>query len=203
MTAEVASTPRLRTEAFDFELPREAIAARPAIPRDAARLLVVDNELRDAHVRDLPELLLPPDVLVFNDTRVVPARLTGKRGAAKIEVTLHKRVSAGSWWAFARPARRLGVGDDIVFAPGFLAAVTDKHDGGEVRLEFSGCEDVLAALERHGEMPLPPYIPRERGADARDRKDYQTVYAMHFIKSARIKDYPSIQNIAAQHYTSS
>ncbi len=177
MTAEVASTPRLKTEAFDFELPRELIAARPVIPRDAARLLVVGDELDDARVRDLPDFLRPSDVLVFNDTRVIPARLNGRRGAAKIEVTLHKRVSADSWWAFARPAKRLRPGDDIVFAPDFVAAVTDKRDGGEVRLEFSGCEDVLAALERFGEMPLPPYIPRERGADARDREDYQTVYA--------------------------
>jgi S-adenosylmethionine:tRNA ribosyltransferase-isomerase len=140
---------------------------------------VVDGGLRDAHVGDLPDLLRPPDVLVFNDTRVVPARLTGKRGAVRIEVTLHKRVSADTWWAFARPAKRLRSGDDIIFAPGFAAEVTDKRDGGEVRVEFSGCEDVLAALELYGEIPLPPYIPREGGADARDRDDYQTVYATH------------------------
>lgn len=179
MAAEVTNPPRLKTEDFDFELPREAIAARPAVPRDAAQLLVVDGGLRDAHVGDLPDLLRPPDVLVFNDTRVVPARLTGKRGAVRIEVTLHKRVSADTWWAFARPAKRLRSGDDIIFAPGFAAEVTDKRDGGEVRVEFSGCEDVLAALELYGEIPLPPYIPREGGADARDRDDYQTVYATH------------------------
>lgn len=179
MTAEVVSSLRLKTEAFDFELPREAIAARPAAPRDAARLLVVDGGLRHARVRDLPDLLRPPDVLVFNDTRVVPARLNGRRGPAKIEVTLHKRISAGSWWAFARPAKRLRPGDVIVFAPGFLAAVTNKKNDGEVQLDFSCCEDVIAALERYGEMPLPPYIRRERGADARDREDYQTVYGVH------------------------
>ena len=177
MTAMIAPSSRQRTEAFDFELPREAIAARPAIPRDAARLLVVDRGLRDARVRDLPELLCPPDVLVFNDTRVVPARLNGRRATAKIEVTLHKRISAMSWWAFSRPSKRLRVGDVIDFAAEFLGTVTAKGDGGEIQLKFSGCKDVIAALERYGEVPLPPYIPREGGADERDRDDYQTVYA--------------------------
>ena len=179
MTAVNGSSSRQRTEAFDFELPREAIAARPAIPRDAARLLVIDRGLRDARVRDLPELLCPPDVLVFNDTRVVPARLNGKRETAKIEVTLHKRISSMSWWAFSRPSKRLHVGDVIDFATGFLATVTDKRDGGEVELRFSGRKDIMATLERYGEVPLPPYIPRESGADERDREDYQTVYAVN------------------------
>ncbi len=179
MAAEVASTSGLTTEAFDFELPREVIAARPAVPRDSARMLVVDGGLGDAYVRDLPDLLRPPDILVLNDTAVVPARLTGRRGAARIRLTLHKRVSAVSWWAFARPARRLRVGDGIDFAPDFAATVADKRDGGEVLLDFRGCDDVLAALEQFGEMPLPPYIPRPGGADARDRADYQTVYAAH------------------------
>ena len=100
MAAEVASTSGLTTEAFDFELPREAIAARPAVPRDSARMLVVDGGLGDACVRDLPDLLRPTDVLVLNDTAVVPARLTGRRGAARIQATLHMRVSAVSWWAY-------------------------------------------------------------------------------------------------------
>ncbi len=177
MAAGVASTARLKTEAFDFELPRDSIAARPAAPRDSARMLVVERGLRDAHVRDLPELLRPGDVLVLNDTRVVPARLTGRRGAARIEVTLHKQDRPGVWWAFAKPARRLRIGDEIIFAPEFSAVVGDKRDGGEVRLDFHGHDDVFAALERLGEMPLPPYIPRPDGADARDRDDYQTVYA--------------------------
>lgn len=179
MATEIVNSHRLRTDEFDFELPREAIAARPAVPRDAARLLVVDGGFRDARISDLPDLLRPTDIVVLNDTRVVPTRLTGRRGAARIEVTLHKRVSAASWWAFARPAKRLRIGDDIEFAPDFTAAVTDKRDGGEVLLDFPDCENMLAGLERYGEMPLPPYIPRERGADTRDRDDYQTVYASH------------------------
>ncbi len=169
----------MRTDAFDFELPAEAIARRPASPRDAARLLEIGDALHDRGVLDLPDLLRPGDVMVVNDTRVIPARLRGRRGMARIEVTLHKRVGPREWRAFARPARRLRPGDRIEFAPGFAAEVAEKHDGGEVVLVFApGC-DLAAALETHGSMPLPPYIRRGDGADPADARDYQTVYAAH------------------------
>ncbi|MDX1483641.1 MAG: tRNA preQ1(34) S-adenosylmethionine ribosyltransferase-isomerase QueA [Alphaproteobacteria bacterium] len=163
---------------FDFELPRELIAARPIEPRDAARLLVIGERLADRHVSDLPELLAPGDILVVNDTKVVPARLQGRRGEARVEITLHKPLGGGRWHAFAKGARRLKPGDIITFAPGVAADVLDKGEGGEVTLDFALRQDeVLAALERLGSAPLPPYIPREAGPDARDRSDYQTIFA--------------------------
>jgi S-adenosylmethionine:tRNA ribosyltransferase-isomerase len=171
----------MRLADFDFELPRELIADRPARPRDASRLLVVPAESRDfgdRTMRDLPELLRPGDLLVLNDTRVIPARLTGRRGAAAIEVTLHKAEGAGRWRAFARPGKRLKPGQRIEFAPGFAAELREKGEGGEVLLDFgvSGAA-LIALLEKHGEMPLPPYIKRPKGGDAADRADYQTLYA--------------------------
>jgi S-adenosylmethionine:tRNA ribosyltransferase-isomerase len=167
----------LRVELFDFDLPRERIAARPAVPRDAARLLVVGAALDDRRVHDLPDLLRPGDLLVLNDTRVIPARLTGRRGAARIEVTLLTQPGADRWTALARPAKRLAPGDEIVFAHDLSAAV-EARDEGRVTLRFSCAGAQLrAALERHGAPPLPPYIPREAGADARDRADYQTIFA--------------------------
>ena len=172
------SSAAMKTADFDFDLPSECIADRPVSPRDAARLLVVDGSLRDLQVRDLPGLLEPGDVLVFNDTRVLPARLRGRRGEARIEVTLHKQEAANEWRAFARPAKRLRLGDAIIFADGLSAEVVDKGEGGEVLLRFDvGGADLIAALQRHGEMPLPPYIRREGGADERDRVDYQTMFA--------------------------
>jgi S-adenosylmethionine:tRNA ribosyltransferase-isomerase len=163
---------------FDFELPRDLIAARPIEPRDAARLLVIGERLADHHVSDLPGLLRPGDILVVNDTLVIPARLQGKRGAAKVEITLHKPLDAGRWHAFAKGARKLKPGDVITFGPGVAADVLDKGEGGEVTLDFALPADaVLAALERLGSAPLPPYIPREAGPDARDRADYQTIFA--------------------------
>ncbi len=168
----------MKTADFDFELPSECIAERPVSPRDAARLLVVEESLRDLHVRDLPDLLQPGDVLVFNDTRVLPARLRGQRGEARIEATLHKQEAANEWLAFARPAKRLRPGDIVVFAEDLSAEVASKGEGGEVLLRFNvGGADLIAALQRHGEMPLPPYIRREAGADERDRADYQTMFA--------------------------
>ncbi len=162
---------------FDFSLPRELIAQRPVSPRHDARLLLADGG-GDRRVWDLPGLLDPGDLLVFNDTRVIPARLRGKRGEASVQVTLHMRTGNDSWKAFARPARKLKSGDDIVFADDFSARVTGKGDGGEVNLRFnlSGA-GLMAALERHGGMPLPPYIKRPGPADARDREDYQTLFA--------------------------
>jgi len=168
----------MKVDAFDFELPRELIAARPAVPRDSARLLVVGEGLADHRVRELPALLAPGDLLVWNDTRVVPARLRGRRGGAEIEVTLLEARGAGEWRCLARPARRLRPGDQVRFAAGLAALVVDKGEGGEVGLRFvPESADLSAALARHGEMPLPPYILRQRAADARDRRDYQTVYA--------------------------
>ena len=172
------SSAAMKTADFDFELPTSCIAERPVSPRDAARLLAVDDSLRDLHMRDLPGLLEPGDVLVFNDTRVLPARLRGRRGEAKIEVTLHKQEAVNAWLAFARPARRLRPGDIVAFADDFSAEVARKGEGGEVLLRFNvGGADLIAALQRHGEMPLPPYIKREAGADERDKADYQTMFA--------------------------
>ena len=163
---------------FDFHLPTELIAQRPAAPRDSARLLQVGRELSDRSVKDLPELLAPGDLLVFNDTRVIPARLVGRKNGGKIEITLHKRAEPNSWFAFAKPAKKLQPGNRIDFDEDFTADVAEKGDGGEVRLTFdrAGAE-LLAALHRQGIMPLPPYIKRAEGADAQDRRDYQTVYA--------------------------
>lgn len=164
-----------RTDAFDFHLPRERIAAQPARPRDAARMLEVGDLLVDRSVRDLPALLRPGDVVVLNDTRVIPARLRGTRRGAKVEVTLHRAEADGRWRAFARPARRLRDGDAVEFADGFRARVTAR-DGGEVTLVFDRPDSLFADLERHGELPLPPYLSRP--ANAADAADYQTVYAV-------------------------
>ena len=168
----------MKVDLFDFELPRERIAAHPAKPRDAARLLVVRKEgLEDRIVRELPDLLRPNDLLVVNDTKVIPARVTGRRGEATIEATLHKRVGPGRWAAFARPAKRLREGDTVVFADSLSATVAAKGEGGEVTLDF-GRDDaaLLTVLDAIGTMPLPPYIPRDAPEDA-DRADYQTIFA--------------------------
>ncbi len=174
---------------FDFDLPERLIAQHPADPRDAARLLHVpagDAPFSDPSVSDLPALLQPGDVLVVNDTRVIPARLTGKRGEAKVEVTLHKQLGPGEdravrWAAFAWPARRLKPGDEVRFASDTtddLAATVEHRDGGEVTLRFHGDDAYLAAgLEKHGVMPLPPYIKRPAAGEAEDRDSYQTLFA--------------------------
>ncbi|MDA0703953.1 MAG: tRNA preQ1(34) S-adenosylmethionine ribosyltransferase-isomerase QueA [Proteobacteria bacterium] len=167
---------------YDFDLPRDLIAERPAVPRDSARLLHVGSGLADRRIFDLPDQLRPGDLLVVNDTRVIPARLAGRRGEARIEATLVKTLGPSEWRAFARPARRLRPGDRIDFAADFTgdfgAEVIGKGEGGLVDLRFDCSGDALrAAMERHGEMPLPPYIARPEGPDARDRADYQTVYA--------------------------
>ena len=169
----------MRTADFDFKLPPERIADRPVSPRDAARLLVVRNDgFEDRIFRDLPALLSPGDLLVVNDTRVIPARLEGRRGEAQIEATLHKAEGLDIWRAFARPAKRLKAGDIIQFAEDFSAQVLAKGEAGEVTLKFPvGGADLIAALGRHGRMPLPPYIRRPEGALASDREDYQTLFA--------------------------
>lgn len=168
----------MKVDAFDFILPTELIADRPAVPREAAKLLVVGETLSDFTVADLPDLLREGDLLVFNDTKVIPARLRGTRRTAKIEVTLHKNVSADSWHAFAKPAKKLKTSDIIEFADGFTALVTDKFDGGEVALAFSASgPQLMEKLMEHGEIPLPPYISSLRAVDEQDKSDYQTIFA--------------------------
>ncbi len=168
----------MRVSDFDFPLPRALIAAHPAEPRDAARLLVVAEKLADRRMTDLPQILRRGDLLVVNDTRVIPARLYGKRGKAAIEATLHREEGPGRWRAFVKGAKRLKPGDVIAFAADFSAVVAEKFPEGDVSLEFSRQgEDFKRALEAHGVMPLPPYIKRKMGGDARDRQDYQTIFA--------------------------
>ena len=165
----------MKTADFDFDLPPDRIAEHPVKPRDAARLLDVAERLHDRIVRDLPSLLEPGDLMVVNDTRVIPARLEGRRGEVRVEITLHKREGEREWVTFARPGKRLKPGDVIAIAEDFAAEVVAK-DGMEVRLRFSvGGAALMEALHRHGRMPLPPYIRRE--ADAQDAEDYQTVFA--------------------------
>jgi S-adenosylmethionine:tRNA ribosyltransferase-isomerase len=170
----------MRTDDFDFDLPQELIAQTPAVPRDSSRLLDIDVSLNDRQISDLPSLLRPGDVMVFNDTRVIPARLTGRRGAAKIEITLHKQITLDRWLAFAKPARRLKPGDRIEFALDFHADVEEKRAGGEISVRMSHSGDAfMAALVQHGTIPLPPYIKRPEGPGAADLEQYQTIYARH------------------------
>ena len=183
----------MRTDDFDFELPDDRIALHPVEPRDSARLLQVNAAtLTDHTVSDLPTILRSGDVLVFNNTRVIPAALTGTRrrgdAEARIHANLHKRTDADTWLAFVRPARKLAVGERINFssdeaAPtenSLDATVTAKNDGGEVELKFDLAGPELdAAIAAAGTMPLPPYIAARRPADATDRQAYQTVYAKH------------------------
>ncbi|KAA5606051.1 tRNA preQ1(34) S-adenosylmethionine ribosyltransferase-isomerase QueA [Roseospira marina] len=168
----------MRVNLFDFPLPPDRIADRPARPRDAARLLHVgaDGALADHGVLDLPDLLDPGDVLVLNDTRVIPARLFAQVGAGKVEIMLHRRSGPDTWWAFARPARKLKPGTPLRIAADFQGECIAKGDGGEVEVRFDrGGATLMAALEAHGHIPLPPYI--KRPDDAEDRADYQTVHA--------------------------
>jgi S-adenosylmethionine:tRNA ribosyltransferase-isomerase len=184
----------MRTDLFDFDLPSERIALRPVVPRDAARLLVVrpgaERELEDRGVRDLPDLLSPGDVLVVNDTKVIPARLVGRRigrdAEAKIEATLTERLDGSRWRAFARPGKKLAPGDVIRFGDEgrvcFLgqldATVEAKGEGGEITLSFAFHGPILdQAIDERGNMPLPPYIASKRQPDEQDRADYQTLFA--------------------------
>jgi len=176
----------MRVDDFDFDLPAENIALHPVEPRDSARMLVVrpGEPMVDGHVRDLLTILRPGDVLVVNDTRVLPAELTGSRirGELKAGVSfnLHKRVDAHSWKAFARPAKKLEPGDRLELGDdgSIVATVAEKGDAGEVTLHFalSGAE-LDEIIKAHGAMPLPPYIGLKRGLEERDKSDYQTVYA--------------------------
>ena len=188
----------MRVDLFDFDLPEGSIALRPARPRDAARLLVVRPGVapQDRAVRDLPALLRSGDALVFNDTRVIPARLFGRRhrpGAGpedlgvRVEAMLHLREAPDRWRAFARPAKRLAPGDHLTFGAmtgragdpgGLTASVLDRGEGGEVGLRFDLAGPALdARVAMLGTLPLPPYIAGKRAADAADATDYQTVYA--------------------------
>ncbi|KAB0265803.1 tRNA preQ1(34) S-adenosylmethionine ribosyltransferase-isomerase QueA [Microvirga brassicacearum] len=184
----------MRVDLFDFELPESSIALRPTEPRDAARMLVVrpDSGFEDRIVRDLPDLLTAGDVLVLNDTKVIPSRLYGVRvreeTAARVEIMLHKRESADRWRAFARPAKKLAIGDRIRFGESaestacelvrLDAEVIEKEEGGEVVLRFAFSGPFLEeAIARLGELPLPPYIAGKRTTDDKDLVDYQTVYA--------------------------
>ncbi|MET0247241.1 MAG: tRNA preQ1(34) S-adenosylmethionine ribosyltransferase-isomerase QueA [Sphingomonas sp.] len=168
----------MNIDLFDFDLPPERIALRPASPRDSARLLVLrGDETRDATVADLPGLLRAGDLLVFNDTRVIPAQLEGRRGEAKIGATLHKREGPRRWRAFIRNAKRLRDGETIDFGQGVTATAGDRAEDGSFALDFAGDEPVELLLERCGRMPLPPYIASKRPTDARDADDYQTMFA--------------------------
>ncbi len=184
----------MRTDLFDFELPPERIALRPMVPRDAARMLVVHPGLTpvlaDGTVRDLPQLLRPGDALVVNDSKVIPARLHGRRigrgSEPAIEATLHQRLDGSRWRAFVKPAKRLAAGDVVRFGEEghvcFLgqldATVEGKGEGGEVTLSFAFHGPVLdEAIAERGDMPLPPYIAARRAPDERDRTDYQTMFA--------------------------
>ncbi|MDE2580598.1 MAG: tRNA preQ1(34) S-adenosylmethionine ribosyltransferase-isomerase QueA [Rhodospirillales bacterium] len=165
---------------FDFDLPPERIAQHPARPREAARLLSVGAALADRQVRDLPALLAPGDILVSNDTRVIPAQLSARRGAARVGITLDRPLPDGTWHALARNARRLRAGDEIGFdgAPDFRAVVRARADDGGVTLAFNRTgEAFAAALRQAGRLALPPYIDRPEGPTAEDAADYQTVFA--------------------------
>ncbi|NVK19921.1 MAG: tRNA preQ1(34) S-adenosylmethionine ribosyltransferase-isomerase QueA [Methylocystaceae bacterium] len=167
----------MKVDDFDFNLPKELIAQRPVSPRDASKLLRIADGLSDHTFVDLPDFLKAGDVMVFNNTRVIPAHLKGKRGEAGVEVTLHKHEGEGTWVAFVKGAKKLRIDDTIIFENDFSAEVLGK-DGGEVTLRFNKAgADLMEALEAHGGMPLPPYIKREGLADERDKSDYQTVFA--------------------------
>ncbi len=171
--------PDLRTADFDFALPQERIAQSACEPRDAARLLrITRNGLSDHHIYDLPDLLKAGDLLVLNDTRVIPARLYGKRGEVKIEVLLLKKQAPSTWKVLAKPGKRLNSGNTIHFAPDFSAEVLEKLEDGEVLVRFNAPDDaLLPLLRKYGEPPLPPYIKRAMGEAKADVNRYQTVYA--------------------------
>ena len=178
----------MKVSDFDFDLPDEAIALRPTVPRDHARLLQVmpSGQTSDHHVFDLVDILRSGDVLVVNETRVLPAALTGIRlarpvggnGDITIKVNLHQQTGPDSWIAFARPAKRLKVEDVIHFSKELKSTVSERSSGREVTLQFNQSgEKLMAAIDQLGDMPIPPYIARQRAADKQDLSDYQTIYA--------------------------
>jgi len=169
----------MHVDLFDYELPQHFIATRPAEPRDSARLLDLSGDgMADRSVGDFPDLLRPGDILVYNDTRVIPARLVGRRGEARIEATLHKAEADGSWAAFVRPAKRCRVGDRVLFEGELEAEVIEKRDGGEIVFRFPETGSALIeTLKRVGSMPLPPYIKRDEDEQVDDDASYQTMFA--------------------------
>ncbi len=170
----------MKVDLFDFDLPENAIALRPAEPKDSARMLIVkDGNFTDSQVCDLPEFLTSKDLIVFNDTKVIPAYLIGRRGEAQFECNLHKRESPTEWRAFAKKAKRLKIGDLIKFGEGLLTAtITEKGEGGEILLRFDvKAGELERKLENVGTMPLPPYIASKRDVDEKDSSDYQTIFA--------------------------
>lgn len=186
----------MQVDIFDFELDRSLIAAQPANPRDTSRLLdlSVEGKISDRRFYDLPDLLLPGDVLVFNDTKVIPARLYGVRGEAKVEVTLYRPVDGIEWWSFIKNAKRLHQGDSIYFytddispqQSDFSAQVIEKKEDDGVRIRFNCAPEILASnLQKYGLMPLPPYIKRDKPATGgiwdkyNDKQNYQTIYARY------------------------
>ncbi|WP_442970667.1 tRNA preQ1(34) S-adenosylmethionine ribosyltransferase-isomerase QueA [Roseomonas sp. USHLN139] len=173
--------PELRASDFDFELPEALIAQGPARPRDSARMLVVGEDGPvDAGVAALPDWLRPGDLMVVNDTRVIPARLRARRGLAQVEIMLNRAESGGLWHALVRNAKKLRPGDllDIEGAPELRPRVVERQEGGAVLLDFGPDQALLAAvLERAGEIPLPPYIARPGGPRPEDREDYQPIFA--------------------------
>ena len=166
---------------YDFDLPDNLIAQQPADPRDSARLLDASSgEYADRIMRDLPSILCPDDVLVVNNTQVLPAQLYGRIGEGGIGITLHQRISPNSWRAFAKPAKKCAPGTEIAFDHMLSATVTEKGEGGEVVLAFSHEAAALDRLiEAVGQMPLPPYIRRPKGGVDEDKSDYQTIFASH------------------------
>lgn len=175
----------MRVDLFDFDLPDERIALRPVSPRHMARQLVVNHpdhgtgSLVDSTVIDFPSLFNERDLIVFNDTKVIPSYLFARRGAMMTEVNLHKRESPVEWLAFAKKTKRLSVGDVLEFGDGLLTArITAKHDGGELRLLFDvKAGELEPLLAKVGMMPLPPYIASKRAVDDHDADDYQTMFA--------------------------
>jgi len=178
----------MRVDDFDFDLPEGCIALRPAVPRNSARMLqlAADGRLSDHIVGELGKFLRPGDVLVLNDTKVFAAHLSGTRparavgggGPANVSINLHKYIDQQSWAAFARPAKRLRVGDEISFSDQLQAMVTEKSSDGQVELQFNLKGDELSRhFQQSGQMPLPPYIGSKRAVDERDEADYQTVFA--------------------------
>ncbi|MCK5296527.1 MAG: tRNA preQ1(34) S-adenosylmethionine ribosyltransferase-isomerase QueA [Alphaproteobacteria bacterium] len=168
----------MKVDIFDFDLPRELIADRPAVPRDSARLLEVsaEKDFQDSVFSKLPEMLQSGDVMVFNNTRVIPARIYGFRDSVRVEVMLCQQIKDGFWRALARPGKRLKIGQKIVFGNDFFCEVIKKEDGGEILIKFNETGNKFSSLlEQYGNMPLPPYI--SRNVDELDSSDYQTVYA--------------------------
>lgn len=171
----------MRVDLFDFDLPEASIAQQALEPRDAAKMMVVGAQgLDDRRVLDLPSYLKAGDVLVFNNTKVIPARLYGRRGETSVEIFLHKSLTKGCWEALAKPAKKLKAGDEIRFADDFSATLLEKREDGFVEIRFDlGQAELMEKLKRYGVTPLPPYIKRDKEKHAEDEARYQTVYARH------------------------